>query len=262
MKGLFEYKDANSILHRLHPLTKLAAAFLLCAVCFVSKSCIFVLSIILLNLAFAAIARVTKTAAHIVASLGKLSCLIFIVQLLFVQSGNPLLHFQPFTALPPLIISDKGLQFSLLFVLRLIAISLPLVIMLSVTKVEDINNTLVQNLHIPTQYAFTISSAIRFIPIFQNEMNNIMEAQKTRGIDFETKNFFKKIGLVLPLCAPLLVSSVRKIENTAIAADLRGFHLRTRDSIRKVYYWHRIDVLVITLSVALIPLAIVCNNFY
>jgi energy-coupling factor transport system permease protein len=66
-------------------------------------------------------------------------------------------------------------------------------------------------------------------------MEAIMEAQIARGVDFDTKNFFKKIRLLLPLCVPLLVSSVRRIEEGAISAELRGFNFRTPSSGYKRY---------------------------
>ena len=97
---------------------------------------------------------------------------------------------------------------------------------------------MVKYLHIPYKYAFTFTSAIRFIPVFSIEMSGIIESQQARGVDFEVKNPFKKLGMILPLCFPLLISSVRKIESTAIAAELRGFYLRTPQSCVKVYKFH------------------------
>jgi energy-coupling factor transport system permease protein len=250
MGGLFEYKDGSTYLHRMHPLTKLFLSLLLCAVCFVSNSVIFVLCIIAFNFAVALSAGAGRDAFRIASSLGKLSLVIFITQVLFVRQGQPLF------AAGPLVVTDAGVLFSLLFVERLIAISLPLVILLSVTRPEDISNTLVCSLRLPVQYAFTITTALRFIPLLQAEMTNIMESQMSRGVDFDTKNFLKKIKLVLPLCVPLLVSSVRKIESTAIAADLRGFRLRNRRSIRKVYAYSISDAAAWCAGVGLLAIAV------
>ena len=80
-------------------------------------------------------------------------------------------------------------------------------------------------------------------------MANIIEAQKSRGVDFDVKNPFKKFGMILPLCFPLLISSVRKIEFTATAAELRGFYLRTPKSCSKTYKHHFRDFLFILFGV-------------
>ena len=66
-------------------------------------------------------------------------------------------------------------------------------------------------------------------------MAQVMEAQRARGVDFEVRNPIKKAALIAPLCLPLLLSCVRKIENSAVAAQLRGFELRRRDSGYKSY---------------------------
>ena len=103
------------------------------------------------------------------------------------------------------------MYFSLLLVLRLMAATLPLTIMLSVTQMSDLTNVLVSKLRIPYKYAFAIITVIRFIPVFSSEMNGIIEVQTARGVEFDTKNIFRKIGLIIPMCVPLLISSVKKI---------------------------------------------------
>ena len=135
--------------------------------------------------------------------------------------------------------------------------TLPLSVLISVTNLNDLSNTLVMVLHIPYKYAFTFTSAIRFIPVFSSEMSGIIESQKARGVDFEIKNPFKKFGMILPLCFPLLISSVRKIESTATAAELRGFYLRTSKSCTKSYPVKARDVIFILISGALLALGII-----
>ena len=85
-------------------------------------------------------------------------------------------------------------------------------------------------LHLPYPYAFTLSTAIRFIPQYLEEMSGIMEAQTARGVAFDKARGLKKFSMILPLCAPLLISSVRRTDQTAAAAEVRGFRLRTRTS--------------------------------
>jgi energy-coupling factor transport system permease protein len=67
---------------------------------------------------------------------------------------------------------------------------------------------------------------------------------------------------VLPLCVPLLITSVRKIEGSAIAAELRGFHLRTKKSCYKKYVVNINDICVIMFSVVIVGSAILVNNVF
>ena len=151
-----------------------------------------------------------------------------------------------------LAITDIAVQKALLLVLRLMGATLPLSILISVTNLNDLSNTMVKYLHIPYKYAFTLTSAIRFIPVFSIEMSGIIESQQARGVDFEIKNPFKKLGMILPLCFPLLISSVRKIESTATAAELRGFYLRTRDCCTKTYRLHFGDIVFLLIGAAVL----------
>jgi energy-coupling factor transport system permease protein len=253
MSGLLEYKYADSALHRLHPLVKLFMAFLLCAVCFVSRNPLFVLAVIVCDLALAASGGVLDRAVKTIAALAKLSVVIFIVQVLFVREGKTLISL-PYD----ITITDTGLWFSFLFVARLIAISLPPVILLSVTKVNDISNVLVRNLRLPVQYAFAVTTAIRFVPLFSQEMSSIMEAQISRGVEFDTKSFVKKLKLLLPLCVPLLVSSVRRIEDSALSADLRGFRRRSREGIFRTYNFGAGDAFALSLALILAAASFLC----
>jgi energy-coupling factor transport system permease protein len=148
-------------------------------------------------------------------------------------------------------------MFSLLFVLRLIAATMPLSLVLSATRMSDISGSLIQAFGIPYKYAFALTSAMRFIPLFSTEMAGIVETQMARGIELDTKNFFKKIKLLLPLCAPLLISSVRKIEGGAISAELRGFNFRTRKSGWKKYPFRFADFLAIVFCISLIVVSVI-----
>ena len=253
MKGFLEYCDGNSLFHRLNPLTKLIVSLLLCAVCFVNGSHFFIFAVILLNICIAASAGIMKLALNLLKGLGKLSIVLFIVQVLFVRSGNVLFTIPVIN----LGITDNGISFSLLLVMRLMAATLPLAIMLSVTQMTDLSNVMVSKLKIPYKYVFSIITVIRFIPVFSNEMSEIMEAQTARGVEFDTKNIFRKIKLIIPLCVPLLISSVRKIDTSAVSAELRGFNLRKSDSGYKKYSFAARDAAVLAVTAVIFALGII-----
>lgn len=252
MTGFLDYVPGNSFLHRLNPLTKLLLSLVLCATCFISDLHLYVIGIIVANLLLAASAGVFNRSVRMLKALIKFSVLLFVLQILFVREGTVLLSL-PFD----IIITDKGLSFSLLFVLRLFAATMPLALMLSVTQMNDLSNVLVDQLKIPYKYTFALMTAIRFIPIFTNEMAGIMEAQTARGVEFDTKNFFKKIRLLLPLCVPLLISSVKRIEGGAISVELRGFNCRKKGSGYKHYAFKSCDLLALCVAALLVALAII-----
>jgi energy-coupling factor transport system permease protein len=66
--------------------------------------------------------------------------------------------------------------------------------------------------------------------------------------------------LILPLCVPLLITSVRKTEASAVSAELRGFHLRTRESCYKVWPLRAADFAVMAGSVLIASSAFIVNT--
>ena len=156
------------------------------------------------------------------------------------------------SVLPPLRVTDRGVMTGLRLVLRLIGATMPLALLLSVTQMSDLSGVLVQRLHVPFKYAVTLTTAIRFIPVFADSLSGIMEAQTARGVAFDTKNPFKKLGLILPLCMPLLISSVGRIHDTAAAAEMRGFTLRTRESQSRRYTFKSGDLFAALIAAALV----------
>lgn len=246
MKGFLDYKPGDSVLHRLDPLTKIFLSVCICAACFLGENPAFLVFLIGCDLLLGALGGVFDRAAGMLKGLLKLSVFLFVLQLLFVRTGAPLL------SLPPLRVTDRGVMTGLRLVLRLIGATMPLALLLSVTQMSDLSGVLVQRLHVPYKYAFTLTTAIRFIPVFANSFSGIMEAQTARGVAFDTKNPFKKLGLILPLCMPLLISSVGRIHDTAAAAEMRGFTLRTRESQSRRYTFKSGDLFAALIAAALV----------
>ena len=238
MKGFLDYLPGGSVLHKMHPLVKIFVSILICAASFCSSNYYYLAGIILFNILMGAVGNgkerngLLSRTFGILKGLVKMSIFLFILQLLVIRKGEALFMIGSFA------ITDIAVQKALLLVLRLIGATLPLSILISVTNLSDLSNTLVKYLHIPYKYAFTFTSAIRFIPIFSIEMSGIIESQQARGVDFEVKNPFKK---------------------TATAAELRGFYLRTRNCCTKSYKIYFRDVLFTFMGAGLLAGAIVLN---
>lgn len=258
MKGFLDYLQGDSVLHKMHPLTKIFVAALLCASAFVSSNFFFLLGLIIFDILLGAFGEgkthsgLFKRTLSIFKGLFKMSLFLFVLQILVIRSGNIVLPLGPKFGF-----TDVGIRNGLLLVMRLTGATLPLSVLISVINLNDLSNTMVKELHIPYKYAFTFTSAIRFIPVFSSEMSGIIESQKARGVDFDIKNPFKKIGMILPLCFPLLMGAVRKIEFTAKAAELRGFYFRTRKSCSKSYKIHFRDIVFVILGAAILAAAII-----
>ena len=251
MVNVIDYMPGDTLLHRLNPVVKLGLAAAIIVAIFLSDTYVALLGFLALTLALGAYAGVVDRLFSLLKLLIPLALIMLVLQLAFMRDGNVVWGF----------ITDTGLITGSKACLRLLGVALPLILMLMVTKLNDLANACVEVLHVPYRYAFTFTTALRFVPVFGQEMNAIMEAQTARGVEYDTKNPIKKLKLMLPLCVPLLISSVGKTDATALAAEQRGFYLRTRASSYKRYPIKGLDIAVLIVSIALIAILLLVSVF-
>ena len=246
MLNVIDYIPGDTLLHRLNPVTKLAIAAAIIAATFLANTYAALIGLLLLTTALGLYAGAGRRLLSLMKLLVPIAVIMFVLQLAFMRSGTPVFLFA----------TDEGIVTGSKAALRLLGVALPLVVMLMVTPLTDLANACVEKLHVPYKYAFTFTTALRFVPVFTQEMNAIMEAQTARGVQFDTRNPFKKMSLMLPVCIPLLVSSVSRADATALAAEQRGFYLRTRESSYKRYPFAARDAAVFVACIALVALGV------
>ncbi len=250
MTGFLEYVPGNSLLHRMNPVAKLFCALLISVACFCTSNLIFLACVLIFDFALAAHCKMTRQAMGLAKAVTIFSLILAVIQLLTNSTGMVLVP------LPWGYIGTGGVIGAVTIILRLVAAAVPLFLVMYVTKMTDLANSVVKVLHVPYKYAFTFTSTVHFIPVFMNDMAGIMEAQTARGVQFDQGSIVKKIRLMVPLCIPLLVSSVRKTNSAAIAAEVRGFNLRTRESGYKQYPFATLDVVSLVICVCILVVAI------
>ncbi len=250
MNSFLEYVPGDSVLHRMNPVAKLFCAILFAIACFCTSNAIMLVALLVFAYVLAASCGLLKQSIGLTKAVLLFSLLLAVVILLTSPTGDRLVD------LPWGYIGTGGVSLAVLTVLRLIAAALPLFLTFYVTKISDLSNAVVKVLHVPYKYAFTFTSTVHFIPVFLSDMHAIMEAQTARGVEFDKGGLVNKVRLMVPLCVPLLVGSVRKTNSAAIAAEVRGFNLRTRASGYKDYPFAPFDILGLVAALALVVVSV------
>ena len=250
MSSFLEYVPGTSLLHRMNPVAKLAAAALFAVACFCSSNLVFLAVLLAVGFALAATCGMMRPAIGLAKAVFAFSLILAVVQILTTPSGAVLAE------LPWGYIGTGSLLAALTTIVRLAAAAIPLFLVFYVTKTNDLANAAVKVLHVPYKYAFTFTSTVHFIPVFMNDMKGVMEAQTARGVEFDRGGIVQKARLMVPLCVPLLVSSVRKTNSAAIAAEVRGFNLRTAASGYKEYPMRVLDATALAGGALLVALAV------
>ncbi|MDY2625500.1 MAG: energy-coupling factor transporter transmembrane component T [Coriobacteriales bacterium] len=251
MSKFLEYVPGNSLLHRMNPVAKLIGAILFALACFMTGSLILLVALLVAGLLLAASCHMMRQTAGLMKAVLAFSVILAAILIFTTPTGTLLV------ALPWGYIGTGSVLAAAATIVRLEAAAIPLFLVFYVTKMSDLSNSVVKVLHVPYKYAFTFTSAVHFIPVFMNDMKGIMEAQTARGVEFDQGGFMNKLRLMVPLCVPLLVSSVRKTNSAAIAAEVRGFELRTRTSGYKEYPFAPSDVMALVICCALVAVGVV-----
>ncbi len=156
-------------------------------------------------------------------------------------------------------------------ILRLLLMVALTIILTSTTLPMDITYALewyltpLRIVKFPTQIvSLTISLALRFIPTLLNESNRIMNAQKSRGVDYNRGFLMSKIRSITTLIIPLLVSCFSRSDELAIAMEARGYDPYKKRSHYKTLHFTYRDLLAIffILLVAGIMIAASCFASY
>lgn len=104
--------------------------------------------------------------------------------------------------------------------------------------------------------AMTITLALRFIPTILEDVNRIMKAQSSRGVDFEHGKLGAKFRAVISLIVPLFVSSFIRSDELANAMECRGYDPKAKRTRYRQLRFSWLDLLWTLLSAGVAALFI------
>lgn len=231
MAAAVEYIPKNSPIHKLNALTKIIWALFILAGGLLFSDYRYLLALFTSVLAAAAAARVLKNLLPVTAGLSVFALILLLIQALFYDQGQVLFYLIPMSNSLP--VTDQGLLSGLAMGLRMMTLVLSFLVIMTTTQTRDIILTLVEKLKIPYDYAFMFMTALRFVPTFLGEVKQITEAQQARGYAVEGWNPVKKIKAYAPVAVPLVLISLNKAENLAMAMETRGYSGGRRTYLRE-----------------------------
>ncbi len=109
-------------------------------------------------------------------------------------------------------------------------------------------------LGVPTPIlAMIITLALRFIPTILEDVQRILNAQSSRGVDFKHGHIFAKFKAIISLIIPLFVSSFVRSDELANAMECRGYDpMGKRSKYRKLHFrwWDLFEFAIVSLFCA------------
>lgn len=120
------------------------------------------------------------------------------------------------------LIGGGSLESAYITGLRMMAMTVVFIILLTTTRLQDLTAALVKQVKIPYEYAFMFTAALRFVPDFIAESKAVQEAQACRGLSTKG-NVVKKMIHYMSVIQPLMLKSLGRSETMALSLELRGF---------------------------------------
>ncbi len=258
-----KYIPIDSIMHRIDPRAKLIALLVMIFAIFIPTNwCAYgVIGLILLIGLF-----MSKIGIKMIIQSAKTMIIMIIFLLLInsvtVKTGDVLINIGTFT-----IYSDA--IFNTLFVVsRLLLMIVVTTLLTATTKPLDMTLGIewllkpFELVHLPTHaIAMMVSIALRFIPTIIEETIRIMNAQKSRGVDFEHGNLLNKARSILSLVVPLFSVAFERAYELADAMEARGFEPGAKRSRYHVLKFTIKDYVFIFISLVILVMSILSRIY-
>ena len=258
-----KYIPIDSLMHRLDPRAKLIGLFLMIAAVFIPKSWwVFLVIALLLALALLLAKIGIKMIVQSFKPMIMMMIFLLVINSLTIKTGDVMFTIGTFAVY-------KDAIFNTLFVITRLLLMISITPLLTATT-NPLDLTLgiewllkpLEVIHFPAhEVAMMVSIALRFIPTIIEETMRIMNAQKSRGVDFENGRLAEKISAILSLIVPLFSVAFERAYELADAMEARGYVPGEKRTRYHVLHFRFMDYLFIFICMAILAFSILSRIY-
>ncbi|MDG6964411.1 MAG: energy-coupling factor transporter transmembrane protein EcfT [Nitrososphaerota archaeon] len=237
ISGGFVFRRGTSAYHKLDPRVKLLISLLMFVATLLVKAVYEMAVVIAFMVAVAAVATVLKRVLRTMAFTALFSAFIFGVNML----------------------ATRNLFSSTLYATRFVAIVVSTSLFFITTSPDELEQVM-KTFRFPRDIVFAFVTAVRFIPVMMLDTIQIMDAQKSRGLELEKGNILRRVRNMIPILIPLVVNSVVRSGELAEAMESRAYGAVPRPTSLVAYRAGGRDVAVA--AAAVLVFALTAYSFY
>jgi len=238
-----KFRKVSSPIHNLDPRVKFVYVLAIFAVAIIFYQVIPLLFLFVLQVPFVLSAHVQRQWLRSLRGAAFLAAVIFAVNV-----GTS--YFYSGYKLAPAAV-ENAFALTLRFVVLVESFS----IFFLTTSPDDLGLALEES-HVPYEFAFAFTTAVRFVPVLAEEAQTIMDAQKARGLELEKGGLMKRIRNYVPVLIPLIVSAIRRSLELAEAMESRAWGATKKRTNLYVLKLHRGDYALLAITVGILVASI------
>lgn len=239
--------DKDSPIHRLNALTKLSIALVLNVLALIIQGIYASLGLLAITIFLLLIAKIKLSMIRKLAiGFSFIILNFFFFWGLFSRIPGSIVFFR----LPwGTYFTDRTLEWIIYLYVRFQVMFLATILFLSTTNDVEFSAAL-KWLHFPHWFSFMMGLALRSVSIAYDDIFTLMEAMRSKGLDFQKGSIPERIRKYLYLGAPLLILLFRKVEEFSHAAEARAFSISGKGtSTYRRLQWKRLDCVVMAIFV-------------
>ena len=232
LSGGFVFRRTDSAYHRLDPRVKLLISLLLFTTSLLVRSVFQLAFVLVVIVSIGAVAKLLKRISRTMLLTATFSLFIFVINVVFTHN----------------------IATSALYATRFVAIVISTSLFFLTASPDELEQVM-KTFHLPRDVVFAFVTAVRFIPVMMLDTLQIMDAQKSRGLELEKGNVLKRVKNMVPILIPLVVNSVVRSGELAEAMESRAYGAVPKPTSLYVYRSSITDRVVALASVGLFAVA-------
>jgi len=242
-----KFRRVSSPIHQLDPRAKFFYVCILFVIAVMFSQLLPLIILFLIQIPFVFVAGVQREWLRSLKGASFLATIIFVFNFVFNY-----IYRVPYIGYPP---PADLIEYSLAMTLRFIVL-VESFSMFFLTTSPDLLGLALEQSHVPYEFCFAFTTAVRFVPVLAEEAQTIMDAQKSRGLELEKGNFLKRIRNYIPILIPLIVSAIRRSLELAEAMESRAWGASERRTNLYVLKLRKEDIALIAMAVGMLTLAV------
>ncbi|NIO37977.1 hypothetical protein GTO27_09780 [Candidatus Bathyarchaeota archaeon] len=243
-----KFRRVHSPIHNLDPRIKFIYVCAIFAVAVFFLELLALIILFLIQIPFIILAGVKREWLRSMRGAAFLATVIFLTHLVFafIRTGYQ--------------ITAPDLERAIAMTLRFIVLVESFSIFFLTTSPDQLGLALEQ-IHIPYEFVFAFTTAVRFVPVLAEEAQTIMDAQKARGLELERGNFLKRIRNYIPILIPLIVSAIRRSLELAEAMESRAWGATENRTNLYALRLHKKDFVLVAVTIGIAGIAMYVRLF-